>query len=182
MDKKTLRRAISEKKSAMTAAEIERRSAALADKLFSTAQYRQAKSVYAYLAFNQEVRTRPIITRAWADGKRVAVPKVIGDDMVFVWLDSFDDLVTGGFGVPEPAKGGPVADAGTALVLMPGLAFDREGHRVGYGGGYYDRYLSTHPGHTKVALCYGFQLLDAIEAEEHDIPADLVITDGPQGL
>lgn len=178
MDKKALRRQIGEKKSAMTADEIERRSAILAERLFATAQYRRAGAVYAYLSFNQEVRTRPIIEHAWASGKRVAVPKVVGDEMTFIWLERFDDLAVSGFGVPEPAGDGPVAADESALVLMPGLVFDPQGHRVGYGGGYYDRYLARHPGHVKVALCFDFQLIGHIEPDPHDIPADLVIIDG----
>ncbi len=179
MEKRALRREISEKKRALTADAIEARSSLLAQRLFDTRHYRRARSVYAYLSFNQEVRTRPIIERAWADGKRVAVPRVAGDEMAFVWLDSFDGLAISGFGVPEPAEG-EIADDESALVLMPGLAFDREGNRVGYGGGYYDRYLARHLDHVKIALCYDFQLVDAIDAETHDIPADLVITDGTE--
>ena len=177
MDKKALRRQIGEKKSALTALEIEERSRALAEKLYETPQYRAAKSLYAYLSFNQEVRTTPIIERAWADGKRVAVPKVIGKDMVFIWLDSFDQLGPGYYGITEPMENGPVADDGTALILMPGLAFDPEGHRVGYGGGFYDRYLEAQPNHPLVALCYDFQLFDHLDVESHDVPVDLVLTD-----
>lgn len=178
MDKKALRREIGEKKRALSAAEIESRSAVLAEKLYNTPQYRACKSLYAYLSFNQEVRTDPIIRRAWADGKRVAVPKVIGDEMVFIWIDSFDNLTPqGAFNITEPIENGPVAEDGTALVLMPGLAFDPAGHRVGYGGGYYDRYLSARPGHPTVALCYDFQLYERLDVEAFDIPVDAVITD-----
>lgn len=177
MDKKALRQLIGEKKRAMGAEEIEARSAALAEKLFATGQYARARSLYAYLSINQEVRTTPIIERAWADGKRVAVPKTYGKDMRFIWLDSFDQLSPGAYGVPEPVADGPVADDEAALLLLPGLAFDREGRRVGYGGGYYDRYLAAHPSHPTVALCYGFQLFDRLETQAHDVPADLVISD-----
>ena len=178
MDKKTIRREIGEKKRALTAREIEARSAVLAEKLYATEQYRRANALYVYLSFNQEVRTRPIIERAWADGKRVAVPKVIGTDMVFIWIDSFDALAPqGAYQIPEPIQNGPVADDPTALVLMPGLAFDTAGNRVGYGGGFYDRYLAAHPGHATVALCYDFQLFDHLEAEPHDFRAELVICD-----
>ena len=178
MDKRTLRREIGEKKRALSGAEIERRSAALAAKLYETAQYRQAASLYAYLSYNQEVRTRPIIERAWADGKRVAVPKVFGDEMRFIWIDSFEQVAPRGpFGIEEPLADAPVADDARALVLMPGLAFDGAGHRVGYGGGYYDRYCAAHPGHPLVALCYDFQLFDRLETEAHDVPAHLVIAD-----
>ena len=179
MDKKALRRAIGAKKSALSEAEILERSEILAQRLFETEQYRQAGALYAYLSFNQEVRTAPIIERAWADGKRVAVPKVVGKDMVFIWLTGFDQLAEGYYGIPEPVADGPVADDGTALILMPGLAFDPEGHRVGYGGGFYDRYLEKEPSHPLVALCFDFQMLDHLDVEAHDVPVDLVITDAP---
>jgi len=178
MDKKALRREIGEKKRALSEAQIEARSRVLADRLFAAEQYRQCKSLYAYLPFNQEVRTSPIIERAWADGKRVAVPKVVGNEMVFIWIDSFDNLAPqGAYNITEPIEDGPVADDATALVLMPGLAFDPEGRRVGYGGGYYDRFLEKEPDHPLVALCYDFQLVDHLEVEAHDVPVDVVITD-----
>lgn len=178
MDKKALRRMIGAKKSALTPEEVGRRSAILAERLFETPQYRTCRSLYAYLSFNQEVRTEPIIARAWADGKRVAVPKVMGRDMIFIWIDNFDGLAPqGAYNIPEPVADGPAADDHAALVLMPGLAFDPEGHRVGYGGGFYDRFLAAEPGHPLVALCYDFQMLDRLEVEDHDIPVDIVITD-----
>ena len=178
MDKRALRRTMGEKKRALTAAEIETRSASLAERLFETAAWRKARSVYAYVAFNQEVRTRPIIERAWADGKRVAVPKIVAGEMRFIWLDSFDGLAPGGaFGILEPVEDGPVADDDSALVLVPGLAFDARGHRLGYGGGYYDRWLAANPGHPTVALCYGFQRVEYIEDEGHDVAVDMVIAD-----
>ena len=178
MDKKALRKAIGEKKRALSEAQIEERSRILADRLFATNAYQEANSLYAYLSFNQEVRTAPIIRRAWADGKRVAVPKVVGREMVFIWLDDFGQLKEGYYGIPEPVEDGPVADDPCALVLMPGLAFDRAGHRIGYGGGFYDRFLAREPGHPRLALCFDFQLIDALEVEDHDVPVDRVITEG----
>lgn len=178
MNKKALRREIGAMKAALTPEQVEQRSAVLAQRLYETEQYRDCRSLYAYLSFNQEVRTNPIIERAWADGKRVAVPKVMGQEMVFIWIDSFEGLVPqGAYNITEPIEDGPVADDETALVLMPGLAFDPEGRRVGYGGGYYDRYLEKEPHHPLVALCYDFQLLPHLDTDPHDIPVDLVITD-----
>ena len=178
MDKKALRREIGAKKRALSSADIEARSAVLAAKLYETPQYKSAKSLYAYLSFNQEVRTEPIIRRAWAEGKRVAVPKVFGDEMVFIWIESFDNLTPqGAFHILEPIENGPVANDETALILMPGLAFDLQGHRVGYGGGYYDRYLAAQPDHPTLALCYNFQLYDHLDVDDYDVPVDVVIAD-----
>ena len=175
LDKKALRKEVGAIKRAMTAEQIEAYSADLTEKFCSTEYYKNAASVYVYLPYNQEVRTWEIVKRAWADGKKVAVPKVYGDFMKFLWLESFDDLAPGGWDIPEPTFDEPVADDEAALILMPGLAFDPQGHRVGYGGGFYDKYLQDHPRHKLVALCYPFQMFDHLDVEAHDIPVDLVI-------
>ena len=178
MDKKALRREIGAKKRALSPVEIASRSTTLAAKLYETPQYKRAESLYAYLSFNQEVRTEPIIRQAWANGKRVAVPKVVGNEMVFIWIESFDNLAPqGAFHILEPIENGPVAEDETALILMPGLAFDPQGHRVGYGGGYYDRYLAAQPNHPTLALCYDFQLYDHLDVDDYDVPVDIIITD-----
>ncbi len=175
MDKKELRAIVREKKRALTPQQIDRYSAALAKKLFSHPLYIAAKSIYGYLPFNEEVRMLPILEKAQKDGKRVAVPKVYGDEMRFLWLDDLDAVAPGYYNIPEPIADGPIADDETALVLMPGLAFDREGHRCGYGGGFYDRYLEQHTGHKTLALCYDFQVFDTLQTESFDIPVDVVI-------
>lgn len=178
LDKKSLRREIGRRKRAMTAAEIENYSRELAERLYETPEYRCARSIYAYLPYNQEVRTWQILSRARADGKRVAVPKVYGDVMKFLWLDDFSQVAAGAYTIPEPIFDEPEADDEAALVLMPGLAFDSDGRRVGYGGGFYDKYLEAHPGHRLVALCYPFQLFAHLDVEAHDIPVDRVICAG----
>ena len=175
MDKKALRQQIKEEKKAMTEAEIESASNALAEKFFACPQYQKANTIYGYLPYNQEVRTAPILQRALADGKKVAVPKVYGDQMRFIYLSDLSQVEKGYCGIPEPIADAPVADDPTALVLMPGLAFDPAGHRIGYGGGFYDKFLSSEPGHPTVALCYEFQVFPQLETEEFDIPVDLVI-------
>lgn len=177
MDKKALRKRIAEQKRAMTPEQIEAASHRLAERLFQTDAYQNALSIYGYLSYNQEIRTLPILRRAMIDGKRVAVPKVYGDEMRFIWMDDLSLVAPGYYDIPEPIADGPVADDELALMLMPGLAFDPEGHRVGYGGGFYDRYLAAHPDHKLVALCYGFQLVDHLDCEAHDIPVHRVIPD-----
>lgn len=175
LDKKALRKQIGALKRAMSPEQIEAYSTSLTELFCATNEYKSAAVLYVYLPYNQEVRTWEIVKRAWADGKRVAVPKVYSDEMRFLWLEDFDHIAPGGWDIPEPTYDEPVADDDDALVLMPGLAFDAEGHRVGYGGGFYDKYLQAHPGHRLVALCYPFQMFDHLDVEEHDIPVDLVI-------
>ena len=175
MDKKALRAEIKAKKRAMTEAQIEETSRLLARQLFDHPAYRNAKSIFGYLSYNQEVRTWPILERAIADGKRVAVPKVYGDEMKFIYLEDLTQVEKGYSGIPEPIADGPVAQDKTALVLMPGLAFDPQGHRIGYGGGFYDKFLSREPEHPTLALCYEFQMVEKLETEQFDIPVDEVI-------
>ena len=181
MDKQELRRTMREKKRAMTADEIERQSQVLAERFFAHPAYREAKSIFGYLAYNQEVRTMPILERAQRDGKRVAVPKVFGSEMKFLWLDDLTAVAPGAFGIPEPLSDGPEAEDETALVLMPGLAFDPQGRRCGYGGGFYDKYLAAHRDHPTLALCYDFQLLPELQTDAHDLPVDFVIAAGGEG-
>lgn len=177
MDKQALRRQIRDLKRAMTEEDILRRSEILGRLFRRLDLYQNAKTVYGYLPYNQEVRTVPMLEQALRDGKKVAVPKVCGDTMRFLYLTDLNAVAKGYAGIPEPIADGPIAQDPTALVLMPGLAFDRQGRRLGYGGGFYDKFLAAEPNHPKIALCYDFQLLSALETDGHDIPVDLVIWD-----
>ena len=175
MNKTELRKAIREKKRAMTETEIIEKSTALGRLFLDSEEYRAAKSIYGYLPYNQEVRTVPMLEQAVRDGKRVAVPKCYGDEMRFIWMDDLSKVEKGYANIPEPIADGPVADDETALVLMPGMAFDPQGHRIGYGGGFYDKFLAREGNHPTLALCYDFQVLDHLETEEFDIPVDKVL-------
>lgn len=175
MDKNTLRKQIREQKRAMTEEQIVSASQRLGELFIASQAYRDAQTIYGYLPYNQEVRTVPMLEQAMADGKRVAVPKVFGDEMKFIYLTDFSRVEKGYAGIPEPIDDGPVADDPTALVLMPGLAFDAQGHRIGYGGGFYDKFLENEPNHPTLALCYGFQMVDYLETEAFDVPVDCVI-------
>lgn len=175
MNKQQLRAHIRLQKRAMTQEQIVSKSAALEQLFTASEAYQHAQSIYGYLPYNQEVRTIPMLQRALADGKRVAVPKVYGDQMRFIWMDDLSLVEKGYAGIPEPLADAPIADDPTALVLMPGLAFDRQGHRIGYGGGFYDRFLAEQPHHPTLALCYDFQVLEQLETESFDIPVDTVL-------
>ena len=178
MNKKEMRAYIRSKKRAMTEEQIVSASRMLALRFRESELYQNAKSIYGYLPYNQEVRTTEMLEQAIRDGKRVAVPKCYGDEMRFIWLDDLSQVAPGYANIPEPIADGPVADDKTALVLMPGLAFDPTGRRIGYGGGFYDRFLAEEPDHPTLALGYGFQLVEKLETEEFDIPVDQVICCG----
>lgn len=175
MNKKELRAKIRERKRAMTEEEIVERSQKLGELFLASDAYRNAKTIYGYLPYNQEVRTVPMLEQALKDGKRVAVPKCYGDEMRFLYMDDLSKVESGYAGIPEPIADEPVADDPTALVLMPGMAFDPQGHRIGYGGGFYDKFLAAEPNHPTLALCYEFQMLPHLETEEYDIPVNVVL-------
>lgn len=175
MNKQELRCAIRERKRAMTEEEIVERSNALAEKFYNSPAYQAASTIYGYLPYNQEVRTVPMLQRALDEGKRVAVPKVYGEEMRFIYLEDLTQVSKGYAGIPEPIADAPVAEDQRALVLMPGLAFDPQGHRIGYGGGFYDRFLAQEPHHPTLALCYEFQMQAHLDTEEFDIPVDTVL-------
>ncbi len=175
MDKKTLRKKIRELKREMTPEQIQGKSNRLCEMFLASDFYRNAQTVYGYMSYNQEVRTTPILEQALKDGKRVAVPKIYGDEMKFLYVTDLSRVELSSFGIPEPVADEPIAEDTTALVLMPGVAFDTEGHRIGYGGGYYDKFLAKEPEHPTVALCYDFQIVQELPVEDYDIPVDLVL-------
>lgn len=175
MDKKELRRQIREQKRAMTEAEIVAASERLGELFRNCPQYQAAKTIYGYLPYNQEVRTVPMLEQAMKDGKRVAVPKCYGEQMRFIYMDDLSKVEKGYANIPEPIADEPVADDKTALVLMPGLAFTTDGKRMGYGGGFYDKFLASEPDHPTVALCYAFQMVEDLPTNDYDIPVDCVL-------
>ena len=141
--------------------------------------------------FSSDVQSPPFFSRWSKDfyakayeiihnhGKKVAVPKVLDDGLMeFYYIESFDGIEIGYCKIPEPV-GGTVATDKKVLILMPGLAFDRNHNRIGYGGGFYDRYLERYADteFTKVSLAYDFQIFDELKVEEHDKKIDAIITE-----
>ena len=175
MDKKELRAQIRALKRAMTEEQIVSKSEKLGELFAESELYKNAKTIYGYLPYNQEVRTVAMLEQAIRDGKKVAVPKCYGDTMNFIYMDDLSKVESGYAGIPEPIADDPVADDKTALVLMPGMAFTKNGDRMGYGGGFYDKFLAAEPEHPTLALCYDFQMVESLPTEEYDIPVDCVL-------
>lgn len=169
--------------------------------------YQDAAAILTYISFRSEVDTFHLLKRAFTDKKAVFAPKVMGKEMAFYRIFSVDDLSTGYRGILEPAKGQLFAEwradcmSQCALICLPGAAFDRACHRIGYGGGFYDRYLEglqqggEHVNAEAclqadtdaakqlrmkcmtVALAYSCQIFDEIPWETHDIRPEQIITE-----
>lgn len=148
----------------------------ICQKVAALPAFQEREWIFAYMDFNREVMTGELIEEAWKLGKRVAVPKVEGSDMTFYEITSFEQLRPGYFQIPEPEEC-PEAICENALLIVPGVAFDREHHRVGYGQGFYDRYLSVHKNHVTVAVAFEFQVVDSVPYEELDISPQILVTE-----
>lgn len=183
MTKQEARTIMKQKRSAMDSLERRRQNEAIADRLFQLENWKELKWFYPYVSYGTEVDTIAIIRHVLAHpvrGRRlrVAVPRVQGRNMDFYEITSMEELEPGYQGILEPGKTCPRVEAAEGLMLLPGLAFDRDRNRVGYGGGYYDRYLKSHAnkGLLTVAVAYDFQMVDKIEAQEHDKKPQIIIT------
>lgn len=174
--KKAIRKQIFAARKACSDQEIEQWSRQLTDRLTALPEFQEAKQILVYADYNHEVMTGFLIEEAWKAGKEVAVPKVDGKDMIFYKLTDFSQLEPGYFGIPEPARG-EIVEWEDALMIMPGVAFDKNNHRVGYGGGFYDRYLEKHPDLKRIAAAFEFQILSEVPTEPTDISPEIVVTE-----
>lgn len=148
--------------------------------LVSLPEVQAAKEIMVYLDYRGEVATADILRWGWAAGKTMAVPVTLKPErkLVPVAIHTFDDLQIGAYGIREPRLGKEVPAEHLDLVLVPGVAFDRHGWRLGYGGGYYDRFLPRlRPDCLKIGLAYDLQIVQQVPFEEHDIPLDLLVTE-----
>lgn len=141
--------------------------------LEGTPQFQKAQTVMLYSSLPDEVRTTAFIEK-WRNRKRVVLPTVVGDDIVPVELTADTPFAVGDFNILEP-QNRPYT-GGYDLIVVPGMAFDRTGNRLGRGKGYYDRFLSQHPAVPKIGICFSFQLVGAVPTEANDIRMDEVLT------
>lgn len=141
----------------------------------------EADTILCYANYQSEVSTDKLVRSFLLAGKQVFLPRVNGEEMEFYRIENVQDLVAGYKGIPEPSNACMVTyvpDMTTkAVMIMPGCAFSRDGFRIGYGKGYYDRYLDKYDMVERVALCYSLQLSDDIEPDAHDKKATCLITE-----
>jgi 5-formyltetrahydrofolate cyclo-ligase len=176
--KRALRREARALRDGLSSGERERMSEEVAGKVLALPAVADATTVMAFSSFGSEVDTGPIIGRLERDGRRVALPRVEGRDIVAVAYRSGDRVRPTSFGATEPAGGEKVAPEEIDVVIVPGLAFDRSGHRVGYGRGFYDRFLAgLRPDALTIGICFSIQLVNEVPHGRGDRPVDLVMTE-----
>ena len=181
MKKQEIRATIKDQKSELSRSQVRRHSDLIQSQLFQHPFYTSCSQLFCYVSFNQEVITTDIITMALSQGKKVAVPKIVGDEMKFFFIESFDELEPGVLGIMEPIteKEAIPVDTEQNLVIVPGIAFDTSRNRIGYGKGYYDRFFTKQIGNKmhKIALAYNFQILEQLPVDDYDVKVDQIITE-----
>lgn len=179
MPKKALRRDLLARRRAMDQAAWQTASKAAQQRLADLELFQQAGCIALYSPIQQEVDTELLFTTARSTGKRVLYPVVCGNNLQFREVSEIGQRTAGAFGILEPCNVGEDHSlAAVDLIVVPGVAFDLQGHRIGFGKGYYDRCLSQHQKHgTLIGLCHDFQLLEQVPAEGHDIRMQYIVTD-----
>ncbi len=177
--KKELRQSVLAMRRALGPGEVSERSKTVLENLYKSGLLDGRATVAIFASADCEVSTRPLFDRLIGQGRRVALPRVRGRGprIDFFEVKDWGSLVKSGFGIPEPPAGSaevPVAELD--FILVPGVAYDARGGRLGYGMGCYDRALSeVRPGTPLVGIGYDFQLVDEVPMEEHDVPLTAVV-------
>jgi 5-formyltetrahydrofolate cyclo-ligase len=175
--KRAVRRAAIERRDALDPAERARASRAIAGRVLGLPELRGARTVMAFWSFGSEVDTAPLLEALEAAGIAVVLPRIEGGDVVAVPYAPGDPVATTAFGAMEPTGPGVLEPAEVDAVIVPGVAFDRRGGRVGYGGGFYDRYLPrTRPGTPAIGVAFAEQLVEEVPSGSFDRPVDVVVT------
>ena len=179
--KKKLRRKIQNKRNNLPIWDRKKRSKIIAEKFFNTAYYINSNNILIYYPFRSEIEVTIIIRQALKNKKNIILPRVHNQELKLFYVDNLKkQLERGAHGIMEPTTNlcRPAKISDIDLVIIPGVVFDKNLNRLGYGGGFYDRLLPLIPaGVKKIALCFDIQVVDSIPVSEHDIKVDLLITD-----
>ena len=178
MGKVSIRKQFLESRKGIDFPTYDRLSQQVQSRLIASEPFVRARSVALYSPINNEVATEQIFTAAKKLKKKIYYPRVAGDELGFFAVSTLDELVRGAFGVTEPAAAEESSVAELDLVVVPGVAFDLHGYRLGYGRGFYDRRLVEKPTETvSVGLCFNFQLCESLPTEAHDQVLDFIATE-----
>lgn len=178
MPKNTLRQTLNRQRRQLDETVRNRCDLAAQQRLLCEEVFAAASVIALYAPCRGEVDTSRLFAAARSAGKLVAYPRVAGDHLSFVPVDTLAALQVGAFGIPEPASGSELPVSSLELILVPGVGFGRDGHRLGSGFGYYDRTLAAQ-GRPKalVGFAYDFQLVNTLPVEPHDVQLDQLVTD-----
>jgi len=180
VDKKSLRKIMKERLAALSDKEIKEKSEEITDRLFMSDEWKQAKTIGITISRPREVDTKRIIEKAWKFGKKVAVPKCYPEDktMVFRLINSFSQLENVYYNLFEPIEKDTeeINKNDIDLIIVPGLAFSERGERLGFGGGYYDRFLMDY-NNKFLSLAFDIQIISMIPMDKHDIIIPKIITE-----
>ena len=157
---------------------VQRDSLKMTEILRETELYQQARQIFAFVPFRNEPDFMALLVQAQQEGKETAVPQVLGDHvMVFRSAKNREQWKQSSLGIFEPGETEPVIEAdGDTLILVPGLAFDRHGYRIGYGGGFYDAYLEKYPEAVTIGVAFDFQIVDEeLPRQENDRRLDYIL-------
>ncbi len=162
----------------MAKREIEEKSRLICGKVLKSRQYREASVLYGYYPLGNEVNVLPIVRQALCEGKRVALPRTGGDcSMEFYQITSLSQVTEGRFHVMEPKESCELVSCAEGVMLVPGVVFDREGGRYGYGKGYYDRYLARYDKICRISVAYEHQLEERLTTQPTDVRMHVVCTE-----
>ncbi len=181
--KRELRKKIIHERDRLTEAEIAEKSARIAENLYNLPAYKNANAVMFFISFGSEVDTRPMVEETITRGKLALAPKAVPEtkELIPSVIKDFEqDLVPGAYNIPEPGEETlrPLEPQKIDLLIVPGVGFDLEGGRLGYGGGYYDRFFERlKPGVPLVALAFEMQILPGIPLDQWDRRVDIIITE-----
>jgi len=144
--------------------------------LSQTEVFQKARCVALYYSMDDEVQTVELINE-WYERKNLVLPTISGKNMNFHTYTGMGNTSIGALGITEPVNTKQIQPEEIDLIIVPGVAFDHKGNRIGRGKGFYDRFLSKINNTTTIGICFGFQLMERIPAENHDIKMDMVITE-----
>ncbi|MGV3464839.1 MAG: 5-formyltetrahydrofolate cyclo-ligase [Heyndrickxia sp.] len=180
MEKKDIRKQVLNVLRTLDKCTYEQYSFEIAKKLYQMPVWKTAKTIALTISRSPEVDTWQIIRSGWLEGKKIAVPKCLPESkqMVFRQITSFEQLESVYFGLYEPIETvtEEIKKQEIELMIVPGVAYNRTGYRIGFGGGYYDRYLDNFHGET-LSLAFSYQVLQDLAIEKHDIPVQSIITE-----
>jgi 5-formyltetrahydrofolate cyclo-ligase len=153
------------------------RSRNIQQKLVDLEEIRAARSIFLFISYGNEVHTHDLLKYFLAQGKTLAVPKILPEKtMIAVPFRSWDDLVPGELGILTPPGNTPCS-GGFDVVITPGVGFTLQGHRIGYGRGYYDKWFASHPAKHKIAVCFEEQIVDKLPVDDYDVKVDMIVTE-----